>query len=322
MKTTFLYHDAPLQGDERLMDALLHEHARAGNRADDVFLTRLTAALDADLADSSRPATLPATSVRAPRRLAWTLGVAACVALAAGLLWKYPLANGSLGHSIAANSAASRIPLRVEFPPELIEGTPKAMHVPNLVQAPDKAPTFLVPEGTRLLSKGKKVTSSDDNPIIGSLDLITDGDKQAGEGYYVELLEGLQWVQIDLEQSAAIQAICVWHHHSQFRRAYNDVIVQISDDPQFKSGVTTVYNNDYDNSSKLGKGTDYPYVESHFGLIVDGKGTQGRYVRLYSNGSTSNEMNHYIEVEAYGIVARDELVGVAGFDGTLRKDSI
>lgn len=191
-------------------------------------------------------------------------------------------------------------PIALEYPPELIEGTPKPMNVPNLVQVPEKAPTFLVPKGTTLLSKGKKVTSSDDNPIIGTLDLITDGDKQAGEGYFVELLDGSQWVQIDLEKSAAIHAVCVWHFHSQ-RRAYHDVIVQISDDPEFKTGVTTVYNNDYDESSKLGKGNDNPYVESRYGLIADGKGTKGRYVRLYSMGNTSNEMNHYIEVEVHGI---------------------
>lgn len=190
-------------------------------------------------------------------------------------------------------------PLDPGFPPELIEGTPKPMNVPNLEQAPTKAPEFKVPEGTELLSKGKKVTSSDDNPIIGSLDLITDGDKEAGEGYFVELLEGTQWVQIDLEKSAAVNAIWLWHFHSQ-KRAYHDVIVQISDDPEFKTGVTTVYNNDYDDSSKLGKGTDNPYVETRFGKAVNGKGAKGRYVRLYSKGNTSNEMNHYIEVEVYG----------------------
>jgi hypothetical protein len=158
----------------------------------------------------------------------------------------------------------------------------------------------MVPAGTVLLSKGRKVTGSDDNPIIGTLDLITDGDKDAGEGYFVELLDGLQWVQIDLEKSAAIHAIWLWHFHSQ-KRAYHDVIVRISDDPEFKTGVTTVFNNDYDNSAQLGKATDNPYVETRFGLIVDGKGTKGRYVRLYSNGNTSNEMNHYIEVEVFGI---------------------
>lgn len=210
-----------------------------------------------------------------------------------------PDAAAATAAPAAATGTAGGVPLVIEFPPELIEGTPKPMNVPNLVQAPTKAPEFLVPEGTALLSAGKPVTSSDDNPIIGSLDLITDGDKDAGEGYFVELLDGLQWVQIDLEQSASIHAIWVWHFHSQ-KIAYNDVIIQISDDPEFKTGVTTVFNNDYDDTSKMGKGADLPYVESRFGKVVDGKGTKGRFVRLYSNGNTSNEMNHYIEVEVYG----------------------
>ena len=208
------------------------------------------------------------------------------------------------GASAAAPAAASGgtpggVPLVTEFPPELIEGTPKPMNVPNLVQAPSKAPEFLVPAGTALLSKGKKVTSSDENPIIGDLTLVTDGDKEAGEGYFVELLDGLQWVQIDLEKTSDISAVWLWHFHSQ-KRAYNDVIIQISDDAEFKTGVTTIFNNDYDETAKMGKGADAPYVESRFGKLVDGKGTKGRYVRLYSNGNTSNEMNHYIEVEVFG----------------------
>jgi hypothetical protein len=191
------------------------------------------------------------------------------------------------------------VPLTTELPPELIEGTPQPINVPNLVQAPTKAPELLVPEGTVLLSQGKPVTSSDDAPIIGELALINDGDKEAGEGYFVELLDGLQWVQIDLEQSAAIHAVWLWHFHSQ-KRAYHDVIIQVSDDPEFKNGVTTIYNNDYDESAKMGKGADRPYVESRFGMLADAKGAKGRYVRLYSNGNTSNEMNHYIEVEVFG----------------------
>jgi hypothetical protein len=203
------------------------------------------------------------------------------------------------GSNTAAGGTVGGVKLETALPPELIEGTPKPMKEPNLVQAPTKAPEFLVPEGTVLLSKGKKVTGSDDNPIIGTLDLITDGDKDAGEGYFVELLDGLQWVQIDLEKSADLAAIWLWHFHSQ-KRAYKDVIVQISDDPAFKTGVTTVYNNDYDDSAKMGKATDNPYVESRFGIIIDAKGTKGRYVRLYSNGNTSNEMNHYVEAEVFG----------------------
>jgi hypothetical protein len=157
----------------------------------------------------------------------------------------------------------------------------------------------MVPAGTELLSKGKPVTSSDDFPIIGEVSYVTDGEKDAGEGYFVEIANGIHWVQIDLEQEAAIQAIWVWHFHSQ-RRAYHDVVIQISNDPEFATGVTTVYNNDFDNSAALGTGTDSPYIETQYGLLVPVAGVKGRYVRLYSQGNTSNDMNHYIEVEVFG----------------------
>jgi hypothetical protein len=300
MKTTRQTHDEPLDGDDRLMDALLREHARAGAAADEGCLIRLATALDRESAESEHIVTLPAAQrpVHRPgHRVAWSLGLAASIAWATGLIWKYPRAVNA---PVAGVAHAGGTPLHTGIPPELIEGTPKPIKVPRLEPAPTKVPEFLVPADTVLLSKGRKVTSSDDNPIIGTLDLITDGDKDAGDGYYVELLDGRQWVQIDLEKSAAIHAIWLWHFHSQWR-AYHDVIVQIADDPEFKTGVTTVFNNDYDNTAKLGKATDNPYADTRFGRIVDGKGTKGRYVRLYSNGNTSNEMSHYIEVEVSGI---------------------
>lgn len=207
--------------------------------------------------------------------------------------------EGTTSSPASSGGTPGGVPLVSELPPELIEGTPKPMKVPNLLPAPTKAPEFKVPEGTELLSAGKTATSSDDYPIIGDLTLLTDGDKEAGEGYFVELLDGLQWVQIDLEKSAEINAIWLWHFHSQ-KRAYHDVIIQISDDAEFKEGVTTIFNNDYDDSAKMGKGSDQPYVETRYGKVVDGKATKGRYVRLYSQGNTSNDMNHYIEVEVYG----------------------
>ena len=199
------------------------------------------------------------------------------------------------------NAAISKggMALTTEIPPELIEGTPQPIKVPNLEQAPTSAPALTVPKGTVLLSAGKPVTGSDDFPIIGEMEYITDGDKEAGEGYFVEIMDGLQWVQIDLEAEAELAAVWVWHYHSQ-ARAYHDVIVQASNDPGFETGVTTLFNNDYDNSAELGKGSAKPYVDSRFGKLIDAKGTQARYVRLYSNGNTANDMNHYIEVEVYG----------------------
>ncbi len=199
--------------------------------------------------------------------------------------------------------AADPIPLTTEIPPEKIEGTPiEVKGVPNLKPPATKPPELMVPAGTVLLSKGKPVTSSDDFPIIGEVSYVTDGEKDAGEGYFVELANGPQWVQIDLEQAAAIQAVWLWHFHSQ-RRAYHDVVVQISDDPAFASGVTTVFNNDYDNSATLGSGSDAPYIETQYGLLIPVDGVKGRYVRLYSQGNTSNDLNHYIEVEVFGVPA-------------------
>jgi hypothetical protein len=202
------------------------------------------------------------------------------------------------GASAPAVSGGS-IALTTEIPPELIEGTPQPIKVANLEQAPTSAPTLMVPEGTVLLSAGKPVTGSDDFPIIGELEYITDGDKEAGEGYFVELMDGPQWVQIDLGAEAELAAIWMWHYHSQ-ARAYHDVVVQVSNDPEFATGVTELFNNDYDNSAEQGKGSAKPYVDSRFGKLIDAKGTKAQYVRLYSNGNTANDMNHFIEVEVYG----------------------
>lgn len=203
------------------------------------------------------------------------------------------------GDAAPAKAAAGSMPLTTEIPPELIEGTPQPIKVANLVKAPTSAPVLMVPEGTTLLSAGKTVTGSDDFPIIGELKYLTDGDKEAGEGYFFELMDGPQWVQIDLGKAADVSAIWVWHYHSQ-ARAYNDVIVQVSNDAEFATGVTTLFNNDYDNSAEQGKGSDKPYVDSRYGKLIDAKGTNAQYVRLYSNGNTANDMNHYIEVEVYG----------------------
>jgi hypothetical protein len=196
--------------------------------------------------------------------------------------------------------AEDKVPLKLDLPKPLFAGTPRPIQLPNLEPAQvGKRPDLMVPAGTVLLSKGKPVTSSDPLPVIGELSFVTDGDKSGVDGTYVELGPTLQWVQIDLGAPAKIAAIVVWHFHSQ-ARVYHDVIVQVSDDPAFKQNVRTLFNNDDDNSSKLGKGTDYAYIETNAGRVIDGKGATARYVRLYSNGNTSDELNHYCEVEVHG----------------------
>lgn len=197
-------------------------------------------------------------------------------------------------------AGAAMIDLKTDIPPAEISGTPVPIKLTNLEPLQQTAPTLKVPEGTTLISAGKPVTSSDDWPLIGDIEYLTDGDKETGEGYYVELIPGLQWMQIDLEAEATIEAIWMWHYHAQ-KRAYHDVIVQLSNDPDFADGVTTVYNNDFDDSAGFGTGEDLPYIETNYGKLIDVKGLKARYIRFYSNGSTSNDANHYIEAEVYGL---------------------
>lgn len=191
-------------------------------------------------------------------------------------------------------------PIIIELPKAMFVGTPQNIRVPNLEKPLGKPrPPFLAPEGTTNLALGKGVTSTDDYPIIGELEMITDGDKDAADGSYVELGPFVQHVTVDLEQPSEIFAVVVWHFHKQ-PLVYFDIIVQIAADTSFTENVVTIYNNDLDNSAEQGVGTDNHYVETAEGRLVDAKGNIGQFVRLYSKGNTANDLNHYIEVEVYG----------------------
>jgi hypothetical protein len=194
----------------------------------------------------------------------------------------------------------SLAPLDIKLPGPMFVGTKEAIRVSNLrkLTAEDRPP-FLAPVGTTNVALGKSVAASDEEPIIGEIEMITDGDKEAADGSFVELAPFLQHVTIDLEAMHEIYAVMVWHYH-KLPRAYLDVIVQIADDPDFTTDVRTLFNNDINNSAGLGVGTDMHYVETYKGELIDAKGAKARYVRLYSNGNTTDYLNHYIEVEVYG----------------------
>lgn len=95
----------------------------------------------------------------------------------------------------------------------------------------------------------------------------------------------------------------LWHFHKQ-ASVYFDVIVQLADDGDFITNVSTIFNNDIDNSAGLGIGEDLHYVETFEGKLIDAEGRRARYVRCYSSGNNSNDLNHYIEVEVYGKAAK------------------
>lgn len=200
----------------------------------------------------------------------------------------------------ASASAQDEVPLVLDLPKPLFVGTPVPMNVSNLESpAARKRPVLLVPPGTVNLARDRPVKASDDLPVIGDIPFVTDGDKTGTDGSFVEFGPGVQWVQIDLGAEFPLSAVAVWHFHAQ-ARVYHDVVVQVSSDPEFKEGVQTLFNNDHDNSAGLGAGSDPAYVETNAGRLIDARGLRARYVRLSSNGNTTDELNHYVEVEVFG----------------------
>lgn len=162
---------------------------------------------------------------------------------------------------------------------------------------------FYAPVGTTNLAFGKPVSSSH-KPTIGTLAQLVDGAKESDDTSLIDLGPGLQWAQIDLLQTRHIYGILFWHRPDALD-IYLDVIVQVSDDPTFKSHVKTVFNNDQRGEAGLGRGADLLYYDSCSGKLIDTQGAAhrgipARYVRLYSRGSVSAADNLYTEVEVYG----------------------
>jgi hypothetical protein len=194
--------------------------------------------------------------------------------------------------------------LTLRLPAPAFKGTPQDLPAgPNIEAYSDKpGPEFMIAKGATNVAQGKAVTSSV-RPFTGELSQITDGKKEAYDYDVVEMKKGTQWVQVDLGESFAIQAIAIWHDHRSIQ-IMRDVIVQVSNDSEFNNGVTTLFNNDTDNSSGLGVGTDREYFERRFGRVFDGRNSTARYVRSYTKGSTLSAMNVWQEIEVYALPAK------------------
>ena len=78
------------------------------------------------------------------------------------------------------------------------------------------------------------------------------------------------------------------------------LVLLVDDDPDFIENVRTIFNNDQDNTSGLGVGTDREFFESYEGKLINAKGVKARYIRFYSKGSTESALNEYTEIEVYG----------------------
>jgi hypothetical protein len=213
----------------------------------------------------------------------WLSVGAACLALAFGA------------------KAENLVPLIIKLPAAAFVGTPSAAPVDTTVEKPTgkPRPPLMVPPGVTNVALHKPVISSDTNQLADNLVKITDGDKEATEDGLVLLHRGPQWVQVDLGQPCQIYAIVVWHGHDE-PKVFHGIVAQVADDAGFTQQVRTLFNNDHLNLDKLGTGTNREYFETNEGKLIEGKGAVARYVRLYSDGSTSSRLNEYIEIEVYG----------------------
>ena len=203
----------------------------------------------------------------------------------------------------AAAPAGNTVPLILNLPAAAFKGTPK--DIPDEIKKrveplSDKPrPPMMVPAGLKNVALGSKLTCSDKNAPADALAKITDGNKEAQDESIVFLRKGVQWVQMDLGGANEIFAIVIWHAHNS-AKVYHGVVVQAADDPDFIEHVQTIYNNDQDNASGLGVGTDREYFETNEGKLINAKGVKTRYLRFYSKGSTESAMNEYTEIEVYG----------------------
>jgi hypothetical protein len=199
------------------------------------------------------------------------------------------------------------VPLVLKLPEAAFKGTrPDSKENaanPFVEPYPDKPrPPMMVPAGLMNLAAGPavKLTTSDKNATTEGLAKVTDGNKDANEDAILLLRKGTQWVQLDFGDAREIFAVVIWHAHDLWTKIFRDVVVQVADDANFTANVRTLFNNDRDNSSGLGAGTDLEYYETREGKLINAKGVKGRYLRCYTRGSTENALNQYTEIEVYG----------------------
>ncbi len=204
-----------------------------------------------------------------------------------------------------AAGAGGLVKLDLKLPNAGFKGTPAEIKT-NLYTEPfpDKQPPLpMVPPGLKNIALSAKVTCSDKNTTSESLAKVIDGDKEASEQAIIYTRKGTQWVQLDFGSPQEIFAVALWHAHDA-AKVYHDVVVQVADDADFINNVRTVFNNDQDNSSGLGVGTEREYFETYYGKTIDAKGVKARYLRTYSKGSTQSALNEYTEIEVFGRPAK------------------
>ena len=209
----------------------------------------------------------------------------------------FAIAAGFSPPAHAEEPPEGMVELELDLPEPSYSYTPSVRrgHLP-VIRWESRDPVY-VPEGVENVALGQPVSASAE-PTHNELEDVLNGEKGYEPENVVELPDGPQWIQIDLESEHEIYVIVFWQFF-EAERVYFDVVVQVSNDPEFEEDVTTVFNNDDDNTLGFGEGEDSEFFTSYKGKLVEVDGIEARYVRLWSNGSNWNRRNHWIEVEVH-----------------------
>ncbi|HOT93451.1 MAG TPA: RHS repeat-associated core domain-containing protein [Anaerolineae bacterium] len=111
------------------------------------------------------------------------------------------------------------------------------------------------------------------------------GSGSSGEFAYTSV-NGLQYIQIDLGAVYSVDTVRVWHYAADGRTYYNTK-TQVSADG---STWFTVFDS----------ATQGTYAETAQGKTHRFTARSVRYVRDYTNGSTANAGNHWVEIAVWG----------------------
>ncbi len=134
IRTFPIMNTSPTDSSDRLLDSLLREQHRGA--PDEALLADIEKALDA----APKPSAKPVAKAAPPRRKsrAVPMAVAATITLGLGaLLWWNPKARTAIGMESSASPSRDNMErLRVDYPAELIEGTPKPMILPGQTPQP------------------------------------------------------------------------------------------------------------------------------------------------------------------------------------------
>ena len=146
---------------------------------------------------------------------------------------------------------------------------------------------------------GTNAAKGGDRPLT----MAVDGTKNNRDGNYAEFgADGNNnpaYFQVDLGQLCDIDHINLYRYWDN--RVYKNTVVAIADNPEF-TDAKVIFNADTEQHQGMGEAKDQGYPETAQGHTFPVK-AQGRYVRVYMDGTANGRTNHINEIEVFGKVA-------------------